>query len=424
VRSDGSEAAFMKAAGEALQDASLMANTRFHVIYQLFMPAIDLLLFGEEVFLRFLAVHLLALALIAVIFITRPKGVPLALLSLVLNIGQVAAINWIVAAGITSTGRFAPHDSLALTFVAAVALTLAPANWWAQALSAAVSFGAGYLTLGGQKGADAWLVTEALSLGATSLIIHQAVLIRARNVRANNRRLIRVAPGAIVRRAVLEQASLETVFAPAARRCVCISLGWNDFDQLATTGAPEETVKALNLFYQVAHATLVERLGDASVFLETTADELFAVIFAAPDTPLDDAWRAALLAVEGFARKWAEVGPNATAARLNAGLAVGIAWVGLMGPSSHRKTTALGEVPGRAARLRAIAKRATLTRGDGDRIAVDPAQLPTGYGGCDGWSTVAMDPSLTVKDLELDAVTFFETSTDTPAKKLLQEAAA
>jgi class 3 adenylate cyclase len=69
-------------------------------------------------------------------------------------------------------------------------------------------------------------------------------------------------------------------------------------------------------------------------------------------------------------------------ARIDVGLAAGLASLGLMGPEGHRKATALGEIPGRARRLQSAGKIVSRRLGEKDRLIFDAEcrkRLPTAF---------------------------------------------
>jgi hypothetical protein len=59
---------------------------------------------------------------------------------------------------------------------------------------------------------------------------------------------------------------------------------------------------------------------------------------------------------------------NGVPTGIDVGVSSGLSLIGMMGPSGHRKATALGEVPGQARRLQVLGKAIRQSLGDTDRV--------------------------------------------------------
>jgi class 3 adenylate cyclase len=186
--------------------------------------------------------------------------------------------------------------------------------------------------------------------------------------------LIRAAPTKIVRQAASSNVSIFEAFAPKARHCVCISSDWRGYQELSSKISALDLSKALGSYYETCATLLATMFPDGNFYTDWIADELFVVIFAKDEQEEKALVNQALRFSDAMLAKKSEFVqqyglPNA----IDIGISSGTALIGMMGPGTHRKATALGEVPGVARRLQAAGKLIRLHRGEKDRVifAVD-----------------------------------------------------
>lgn len=211
------------------------------------------------------------------------------------------------------------------------------------------------------------------SLLVCALILHWAhtALTRVTAIRELRTRA-GIAPLQMVRRSVTEDTSVESIFAPKLRFCVCISSDWRSFQELTSRMDAKTVASALSSYYQICNEELRSRFPSGNYYSDWIADELFIVLFT--DNPLET-MQLTKDALE-FSRKILErkavfVIDHDFPFAIDIGMSVGQAMVGMMGPVQHRKATALGEVPGRSRRLQATGKLLRYHFGEKDRVIFD-----------------------------------------------------
>ena len=184
-------------------------------------------------------------------------------------------------------------------------------------------------------------------------------------------RLRSFAPQAIMRRSLETNRSIEALFSPEERFCVCICSDWRNYQKLTSTMTPTEVVNALEVYYKSCNSLLDTCFPKGNYFSDWIADELFVVGFC------DDGMSESEVALAGvnFARQLLNERASIAAITgapkgIDVGIAAGHASVGIMGPEGNRKATALGEIPGRARRLQTAAKGLRVHRGDSDRVVI------------------------------------------------------
>jgi class 3 adenylate cyclase len=181
--------------------------------------------------------------------------------------------------------------------------------------------------------------------------------------------LIRAAPAKIVRQAASSQVSIFDAFAPKLRRCVCISSDWRGYQELSSKISPADLAKSLGSYYESCTQLLNELFPDGNFYSDWIADELFIVIFAKDDSEekllVNQALRFAQQMLGKKQKFLAEFGLPKS---IDIGISSGSALIGMIGPETHRKATALGDVPGVARRLQDAGKLIRHHVGDRDRV--------------------------------------------------------
>jgi class 3 adenylate cyclase len=184
----------------------------------------------------------------------------------------------------------------------------------------------------------------------------------------------RYIPQQVLLQSARENQSIEKVFGPKVRFCVCICSDWRNFQELADGVSPDQLGSYLSSYYERVVERLRKDLPEGNYFMDWIADELFVVIFAAdenPDPKIVDAgfdFGAWLLSHRRtFAR---ETGfPKG----IDVGISSGLASVGIFGPSGSGKATAFGSIPGASRRLQTLAKQFRGEYGDQDRLVLSGA---------------------------------------------------
>jgi class 3 adenylate cyclase len=188
--------------------------------------------------------------------------------------------------------------------------------------------------------------------------------------------LIRAAPAKIVRQAVSTNISVQDAFAPIQRHCVCISSDWRGYQDLSTKIAAIDLSRALNSYYDTCARLLNESFPDGNFYTDWIADELFIVIFAKDKSEERVLVNQALRFADALlARKEEFVATYGIPNAIDIGISSGEALIGMMGPETHRKATALGDIPGIARRLQAAGKLVRARHGEHDRVIFDANTL-------------------------------------------------
>jgi hypothetical protein len=213
-----------------------------------------------------------------------------------------------------------------------------------------------------------------------------------------------MAPAYIVKRAAAASSDVATLFKPQRRECVCISLGWGDYETLALELPSDMLHLALKEHYQLCDRLIAECIWDGAYYCDVVLDEIFLVVFEPEGRPRGTA----LLSAFTFARRFVTERSVAAArlSRLDVGICRGEALIGIMGPAGYRKTTGIGELPGRSHRVKSIAGLLAAKRGRADRIVTDQrtvAELAE-----PDLQSLAIAEHETVRDLEDREVKFWE----------------
>lgn len=163
-------------------------------------------------------------------------------------------------------------------------------------------------------------------------------------------------------------------FMPEKIFCVCLATDWRQYFQNESKLSPSQLSMSISEFYDLCERILHLCLPRGNYFSHWIADELCVTIYKTPETDSKE-----------LARCGVEFGTKLLAARreftrlyglpteLDIGISSGYAVIGMMGPESQKKATALGEVPGRARRIYGSARLMRMTLGRRDRLILDAA---------------------------------------------------
>lgn len=229
----------------------------------------------------------------------------------------------------------------------------------------------GIFFLVGDPLVDSWILSFP-GFVACAYFFRRRMSAHERNAaRSEFQRLRSFTPQAILRRSLETNRSIESLFSPEDRFCVCICSDWRNYQKLTSTMTPTQVVNALEVYYKSCNSLLKSCFPKGNYFSDWIADELFVVGFC------DGGISESEVAIAGvnFARQLLSERASIAAITgapegIDIGIAAGHASVGIMGPEGNRKATALGEIPGRSRRLQTAAKGLRVHRGDNDRVVI------------------------------------------------------
>jgi class 3 adenylate cyclase len=163
-------------------------------------------------------------------------------------------------------------------------------------------------------------------------------------------------------------------FMPEKIFCVCLATDWRQYFQSETKLSPSQLSMSISEFYDLCERILHICLPRGNYFSHWIADELCVTIYQTPETDAKDLARCGV----DFGTKLIEARQEFTRlyglpTELDIGISSGEAVIGMMGPESQKKATALGEVPGRARRIYGSARLMRMTLGRRDRLILDAA---------------------------------------------------
>ncbi len=180
---------------------------------------------------------------------------------------------------------------------------------------------------------------------------------------------LRMAPAQIVRQSKNFGEELTLGFENASRLCVCISSDWRGYQALSGQMTSDALAVTMQKYYELADRLLRESFPAGNYFTDWIADELFVVVFAASEDDSSNLANAALRFGQKLLAAKAEFAATTDLPiSIDVGLSRGSAFIGLLGPDSHRKATALGEIPGRARRLQGVGNLLRVQCGPADRV--------------------------------------------------------
>lgn len=223
---------------------------------------------------------------------------------------------------------------------------------------------------------------------------------RLREAQSEYRFRIQVIPEHIVRHSQNDSMlDLAVLFRPEDKFCVCLSSDWRNYQELTSNLEASRLTHILGAYYDQCQNLIRQAFPLGNYYTDWIADELFVVAYRTDETTESAMVTAAaecaimlLQAKEGFLRE------HGLPARIDIGIASGIATLGLMGPGSHRKATALGEVPGRARRLQSAGKMLGRRLGERDRLVLGPESRPL-LAGHIAVETFALAPGEAIRDI-------------------------
>jgi hypothetical protein len=184
-----------------------------------------------------------------------------------------------------------------------------------------------------------------------------------------------VLPRNIIHKSLYED-NLQAAFPPQERTGVFISSDWRNFQKLSGSMSANDISNLLGDYYTMCEDLLDRIFPDGDYYMDWIADELFVVVFCEFQTEVKERINLAVkFSVELLGEKKKFFSKFSIEQGIDVGVAFGKAQIGMMGPSTHLKATALGQLPGRARRLQSCGKQLRKHLGDCDRVVLDTETL-------------------------------------------------
>lgn len=163
-------------------------------------------------------------------------------------------------------------------------------------------------------------------------------------------------------------------FMPEKIFCVCLATDWRQYFQTELKLSPSQLSMSISEFYDLCERILLLCLPKGNYFSHWIADELCVTIYQTPDTDSKELARCGVeFATKLIAARLEFTRLYGLPTELDIGISSGEAVIGVMGPDSQKKATALGEVPGRARRIYGSARLMRMMLGRRDRLIMDAA---------------------------------------------------
>ncbi len=179
----------------------------------------------------------------------------------------------------------------------------------------------------------------------------------------------RLIPSHILRSSSHKDRDSEEVFLPSERQCVYIASDWRGYQKLSETIDPRKLTEALNAYYDLCDSLLQKYFPEGNYYSDWIADELFVVVLPVDDKPeINISEQAVNFSVELTHQRPSFEEQYAFPEAIDIGLSYGPAIVGLMGPSNHKKATALGQYPGKSRRYQDVGKYLRKSMYASDRV--------------------------------------------------------
>ena len=219
----------------------------------------------------------------------------------------------------------------------------------------------------------------------------------------------KIAPAHILRKAMEHEKEIDQIFAPKKEMCACISSDWRSYQQLSSSLATNQLVEGLSNYYNHCEKLLEQVFPEGNYFSDWIADELFVVAYtsnAMSEAELADA--ALLFGEKLIIFKQQFFSEYQFPAAIDVGISFGKALLGMMGPESYRKATALGRVPGEARRLQAVGKQLREKLPPIDRVIFNKAVFTALKQGHSNIMSIQSAEVTNVRDLDDNVFYFVE----------------
>ena len=161
---------------------------------------------------------------------------------------------------------------------------------------------------------------------------------------------------------------------PKSRFSICISSDWRDYQDLVSGISDEQVAFMLEDYYQRIQNILKHQLDNIDYYMDWIADELFVVIYLDEHQTIDILKRqnlmtSAIAACQKILNEKSNfASDHEIDLAIDIGLSSGKCLIGVIGPSNHKKATALGSNPGRSRRMQGAGKLIRSFEGTKDRI--------------------------------------------------------
>lgn len=251
------------------------------------------------------------------------------------------------------------------------------------------------------------LIPVAAGAYLCGLLLQIGILARRRGEASREYRYRKLlAPSSVVKRSLNSKSTLVECFSPKLRSCVCLSTDLRRYAAVESGRELNAIGDYLSRVYARSESLLRDHLPDGNYYADWIAGELFVVVYLEDGADEREVVTVALR----LAREMLSPGADQDeAVAADIGLAFGVAFIGMMGPPSSRKATALGETPGRARRLQGCGPMLRAHRGNESACVifgrdVQERLIPDEDGTTAGRFLV--DSTARVRDLD-DATLFF-----------------
>ncbi|HUQ13551.1 MAG TPA: hypothetical protein VM055_04670 [Novosphingobium sp.] len=193
----------------------------------------------------------------------------------------------------------------------------------------------------------------AISGTVTLFLVSRGVF--ARGLLEKFRNLRSLQPAVVARRLTVSDQRLtdDEAFSARDRFTVCLSSDWRNYQDMASSRDGRMISRLFEVYYNIVFAELARTVPSGRYYADWTADEIMVIFYGDDDQERETIIREALAFTRALAsdipRKVRE--EMGLVLKYDIGIAAGIGYLGLQGPSERRKTTIAGEVPGTAKRL-------------------------------------------------------------------------
>lgn len=177
----------------------------------------------------------------------------------------------------------------------------------------------------------------------------------SRSLLAKYRNLLSLQPAIVAKRLTVSDKRLvdDEMFQARDRFTVCFSSDWRNYQEMTVSREPKMISRLFEVYYNIVFEELANAAPSGRYYADWTADEIMVIFYGESEEQRETVIEEAL----EFARKMATEVPErvrdemSIVLKYDIGIATGVGYLGLQGPSERRKTTIAGEVAGTAKRL-------------------------------------------------------------------------
>ena len=203
--------------------------------------------------------------------------------------------------------------------------------------------------LAGEAGVFFFAISGTVTLFLVSRrVFAESLVEKFRNLRS-------LQPAIVARRLTVSDKRLsdDEAFSARDRFTVCLSSDWRNYQEMAGSRDGRMISRLFEVYYNIVFAELARTVPSGRYYADWTTDEIMIIFYGDSDEERETVIAEAL----AFTRTLASEIPEKVQAEMglvlkyDIGVAAGVGYLGLQGPSERRKTTIAGEVPGTAKRL-------------------------------------------------------------------------